>query len=162
PSSPSHVAVYDADPEHLWNRLYAALYVRTTDDGHSYGLDELHPLLWENSSYLLTGPRYQQVLGLLDEFLDKRGERLIAHPLKRALFQPALWAIFDWMADPYVERVSKTAYLAAERRALRNRLAPIIHRLALSAEQIEKLPDNYGVAVASKAYPLKQDPADID
>src|SRR5262245_40829657 len=32
PSKPFKVAVYDADPEHLWNRLYAALYVRTADD----------------------------------------------------------------------------------------------------------------------------------
>src|SRR5262249_16486293 len=60
-SIPFKVAVYDADPEHLWNRLYAALYVRTTDDGQSHGQDELDPLLWENSTYLLTEPRYQQV-----------------------------------------------------------------------------------------------------
>jgi len=33
PSNPFKVAIYDADPEHLWNRLYAALYVRTTEDG---------------------------------------------------------------------------------------------------------------------------------
>ena len=81
PSNPFKVAVYDADPEHLWNRLYAALYVRTMDDGQSHGQDELDPLLWENSTYLLTEPRYQQVLGLLNEFLDRRGETLIAHPL---------------------------------------------------------------------------------
>jgi hypothetical protein len=65
----------------LWNRLYAALYVRTADDGQTYGLDDLDPLLWENSPYLLTEPRYQQVLDLLNEFLNKRGEKLIALPL---------------------------------------------------------------------------------
>src|SRR5262249_28488537 len=92
PSKPLKIDVYDADPEHLWNRLYAALYVRTTDDGQSYGQDELDPLLWETSTYLLTEPRYQQVLGLLNEFLDRRGEKLIAHPLKRALLQHDLWA----------------------------------------------------------------------
>jgi hypothetical protein len=159
PSNPFKVAVYDADPEHLWNRLYAALYVRTTDDGQAHGQDELDPLLWENSTYLLTEPRYQQVLGLLNEFLDRRGEKLIAHPLKRALLQHDLWAIFDWLTDPYVEQVSSTAHLGAERRALRSRLAPVIRRLALSIEQIEKLPDNYSVALASEAYPPKQDPA---
>jgi hypothetical protein len=149
--------VYDADPEHLWNRLYAALYVRTTADGQSYGQDELDPLLWENSTYLLTEPRYQQVFGLLNEFLDKHGERLIAHPLKRALLQHDLWAVFDWLADPSVEYVS--AHLGAERRALRDRLALVIRCLALSVKQIEKLPDNYSVAVASEAYPPRQDPA---
>jgi len=159
PAKPFKVAIYDADPEHLWNRLYAALYVRTTDDGHSHGQDELDPLLWENSTYLLTEPRYQQVLGLLNEFLDRRGEKLIAHPLKRALLQHDLWAVFDWLADPNVEHVSTTAHLGPERRALRNRLAPVIRRLALSVKQIETLPDNYSVAVASEAYPPKQDPA---
>jgi hypothetical protein len=159
PSNPFTVAVYDADPEHLWNRLYAALYVRTADDGQSYGQGELDPLLWENSTYLLTEPRYQLVLGLLNEFLDKRGEKLIAHPLKRALFQHDLWAVFDWLADPYVEHLSNMAHLGAQRRALRNRLAPIIRRLALSVEQFDKLPDNYRVALASEAYPPKQDPA---
>ena len=159
PSNPFKVAIYDADPEHLWNRLYAALYVRTTEDGQSHGQEELDPLLWDNSTYLLREPRYQQVLGLLNEFLDRRGEKLIAHPLKKALLQHDLWAVFDWLADPYVEHVSTTAHLGAERRALRNRLAPVIRRLALSVEQIEKLPDNYSVAVASEAYPPKQDAA---
>jgi hypothetical protein len=105
------------------------------------------------------GTTLQQVLGLLNEFLDRRGERLIAHPLKRALFQHDLWAVFDWLSDPYVEHVSTTAHLGAQRRALRNRLAPVIRCLALSVEQIEKLPDNYRVAAASQAYPPKQDPA---
>lgn len=158
-AKPFTVAVYDADPEHLWNRLYAALYMRITDDGQMYGQDELDPLLWENSTYLLTGPRYQQILGLLNEFLDQRGEKLITHPLKRALFQHDLWAVFDWLADPYVEHDSATAHLGEERRALRNRLAPVIRRLALSVEQIETLPDNYRVAVASGAYPPNFDGA---
>jgi hypothetical protein len=162
PSNPSKVAIYDPDPQHLWNRLYAALCVRTTDDGQSYGQDELDPLLWENSTYLLTESRYQQVLGLLNEFLDKRGEKLIAHPLKRALFQHDLWAIFDWLADPEAEHVGKRAHLSAERRALRNRLAPLICRLVLSVEQIETLPDNYSLALACKAYPFKQDPSHTD
>jgi hypothetical protein len=162
PSSTFKVDVYDADPEHLWNRLYAAIYVRTTDDGQVYGRDELDPLLWETSTYLLREPRYHQVLDLQNEFLDKRGDKLITHPLKRALLQHDLWAVFDWLADPYVEQVSKTAHLGAERRALRNRLATMIRRLALSVEQIEKLPDNYAVAVASGSYPAKQDPAHTD
>src|SRR5262245_3050281 len=98
PSNPFQVAVYDTDPEHLWNRLYAALYVRTTDDGQSHGQDELDPLLWENSTYLLTEPRYQQVLGLLNEFLVKGGDKLIEDPLRRALFQHDLWAVFGWLA----------------------------------------------------------------
>src|SRR5256885_10389706 len=140
------VTVYDADPEHLWNRLYAALYARTTDDGRSYGQDDLDPFLWPSSTYLLMEPHHGQVLAILNEFLVKRGENLIAQPLKRALFQHDLWAVFDWLADPDAEYVEKRARLLAERRALRDRLAPIIRRLALPAEQIETLPANYRLA----------------
>jgi len=155
----SKVAVYDADPEHLWNRLYAALYARTTDDGRSYGQDDLDPFLWPSSTYLLTEPRQGQVLAILNEFLDKRGENLIGQPLKRALFQHDLWAVFDWLADPDAEYEEKRARLLAERRALRDRLALIIRRVALPVEQIETLPDNYGLALDSKVYPPKRDPA---
>ena len=158
-SGPSKVAVYDADPGHLWNRLYAALYVRTTDDGQSYGQDDLDPFLWPSSTYLLTEPRHGQILALLNEFLDKRGDNLITQPLKRAFFQNDLWAIFDWLADPDAEHVEKKARFIAERQTLRNRLAPIIRRLALSDKQIETLPDNYRVALASGAYPARQDAA---
>jgi hypothetical protein len=157
PSDPFKVAVYDADPGHLWNRLYAALYVRTTDDGQSHGQDELDPLVWENSTYLLTEPRYQQILGLLNEFLERRGDKFIADPLKIAVFQHDLWAVFDWLADPAVE--PKVVDAGAKRRALRNGLAPVIRSLALSVEQIDRLPDNYRVALASEAYPPRQDPA---
>src|ERR1700731_1347356 len=41
------VAVYDPDPQHLWNRLYRVLYLRIApEDGKIYGLDELDPLIW--------------------------------------------------------------------------------------------------------------------
>lgn len=162
PSNPTEVAVYDADSQHLWNRLYAALYVRAAEDGQSYGQDELDPLLWENSTYLLAEPRYQLVFGLLNEFLEKHGETLVTQPLRRAVFQHDLWAIFDWLADPNVEYVLHTAKLGEQRRALRSRLAPIIHRVALSAEEIDGLPDNYRVALASETYPPNHDPAHTD
>src|SRR5262245_23937292 len=35
---PSH-PLYHADPDHLWNRLHAALFVRVGSDGQTYGLD---------------------------------------------------------------------------------------------------------------------------
>jgi hypothetical protein len=155
----SQVTIYDADSRHLWNRLYAALFVRTTDDGQSYCLDDLDPLLWPSSTYLLTEPRHGLILSLLDEFSDKHGENLISQPLKRALFQHDLWTIFDWLADPDAEHVAARARFMAQRRALGNRLAPIIHRLALSADQIKSLPDTYRVALASEAYPARHDPA---
>jgi hypothetical protein len=158
--------VYDPNSQHLWNRLYAVLYVRSTPDGKAYGEDGLDPLLWPSSKYLLNKPRYEQGIRLLDEFLNKRGETLIQEPLKRAVFQRDLWAIFDWLADPHLGYSGypseKTDQGAAERRALEKRLAQAIQRLALSSEQIQALPDNYATAIGAKSFPTKHDPAHPD
>src|SRR5262249_61281274 len=45
-------AIYHADPEHLWNRLHEALFVRIGPDGRTYGQDRLEPLLWPESKYI--------------------------------------------------------------------------------------------------------------
>src|SRR5262249_40313140 len=131
------VKIYADDPEHLWNRLHVALFVRTTAQGKSYGHDEGDPLLWPESTFLLTGEHHKHVLALLDEFLARDGDRLVKDPLRRAVFQHDLWAIFDWLAD----RGDRHGRFSSERRALYVRLAKVIRRLALSKEEIDKLPD---------------------
>ncbi|MGH9329629.1 MAG: hypothetical protein ACRD09_04235 [Vicinamibacterales bacterium] len=92
---------------------------------------------------------------MLDEFLETRGERLIADPVRRAVFQHDLWAVFDWLAggaegDPDA------------RKAIMPRVARLIRRVALSREQIDKLPNNYAVALASQAFADRFDPAHSD
>jgi hypothetical protein len=150
------VAIYDRDPHHLWNRLYATLYVRTGKDGKEYGNDELDPFLWPDSKYLLTEPRFRQVIAVLDEFKGKNGAKPIGDPLKKAMFQRDLWAIFDWLADAEAEHQTEKSH----RRELRKRLARIIGQVALSAEGIRGLPDNYAVALGGKIFPPKHDPSD--
>src|SRR5712691_7454101 len=135
------IAFYDADPQHLWNRLYASLFVRSGPDGLEYGQDEIDPLLWPSSKYLLIQPRHQQALALLDEFISNHGEKLIADPLKRALFQHDLWSIFNWLADPNPEYRKGTSELMSQRRELRDRLARTIDGLAVTDKQILYLPD---------------------
>jgi len=49
----SERSLYHADPEHLWNRLHEALFVRVGPDGRTYGQDRLEPLLWRGSKHLL-------------------------------------------------------------------------------------------------------------
>ena len=83
---------------------------------------------------------------MLDEFLTTHAENLISDPLKRAMFQRDMWAVFDWLAslaEPY----------PAQRRALETRLAQVIKRIALPKEEILALPDNYALAIASGAFP---------
>jgi hypothetical protein len=138
--------VYDPDPDHIWNRIFLQFYQRTARNGEEYGLGELDPLLWWDTTYLLDGDSHQQAIQVLGEFLSTHAENLIADPLKRAMFQRDLWAVFDWLAfqsEPY----------PAEREALKTRLLPIIQRIALTKEQIASLPDSYALAIKSGTFP---------
>jgi hypothetical protein len=80
-------SLYDADPNHLWNRLYGALFIRIGPDGHLYGQDRLEPLLWSHSKHLLDGNDHERAVAVLEEFLKSEGEKLIQSPLKRAVLQ---------------------------------------------------------------------------
>ena len=83
---------------------------------------------------------------MLDEFLSAQGEALVGEPLKRAMLQRDLWAMFDWLAF-------RTVDYPREREALQQRLAQIILRLALTEPEIRSLPGNYQAAIASRAFP---------
>jgi hypothetical protein len=140
--TPDSEAVYDPDPNHLWNRLNTTLFERTAPDGKRYGLDQLDILYWGRTTNLLAGTSYQQALAMLDEFINSHGEQLVQDPLKKALLQRDLWALFDWTAIP-----GPYARLPEGRRELQTRLAKVIHRLELTSNEIGALPDNYALAV---------------
>ena len=145
PNQPPRVTgLYDPDPQHLWNRLHRHLQVRTAADGREFGLDEVDPLLWFETRHLLSGPSHTQAIRLLDELLSTAGDRLISDPLKRAVLQHDLWAVFDWVAAPRFDGRDERA-----RAALMTRLARVIRRLALTRAQIERLPDTYADAARS-------------
>jgi len=151
PSGSMPHAIYDSNPDHLWNRLHRAFYVRTTRNGEEYGHDELDPLLWNETKHLLVGPSRQQAIKLLDEFLSVNGATLITDPLKRAMLQRDLLAIFDWSAQ------TSFSY-PEERQALQSKLAPVIRSMALRREQIQALTDNYADAVGAKVFAAQYDP----
>ena len=98
-------------------------------------VDRLEPLLWPESKHLLDGPPHKTALAVLEEFLTQSGEKLIEDPLKRAVLQRDLWAVFDWAANP-AWAANPEGDHPTERHALQHRLAKIIQRLALSAEAI--------------------------
>jgi hypothetical protein len=150
------VTIYAPDPAHLWNRLHDALFVRPASD-KKYGQDELDPLLWPRSKHLLEGERHKRVVALLDEFLAKEGHKLIQDPLKRAVLQHDLWAVFDWLANPTAPFQYRDDEVPPEARALQVRLAKAIRRLALLAEEVQRLPDNYSAAVRAKAFATSHD-----
>jgi len=107
------------------------------------------------TGFLRTGPSYDKAVAVLDAFLSSSGERLIRDPLKRAVLQQDMWAVFDWTANRKVRNESASA--AADRSALHGRLAEAIRRLALTSQEIASLPDNLGAAAASKKYTTAYD-----
>jgi hypothetical protein len=144
--------VYSPDPDHIWNRLFRLFYVRHARNGDQYGGDELDPYLWPQTKYLLSGSSHDEALKLLDEFLQQHLERLILDPLRRALFQRDLLAVYAWLSAPSDEQESG-------RSELQKRIAEVISRLALAADEIGKLPENYNDAIRAHV-PIRYDSAD--
>ncbi len=153
--------IYDADPQHLWNRLHAALFLRVGPDGHVYGQDRLEPLLWPQSMHLLEEQSHDRVVAVLKEFLDKSGERLVEDATKKAVLQRDLWLVFNWLEGPHLG-FAKNSFTAKETQAAQQRIRPLlaraINRLALTAKEIQNLPENYRAAVASQDFAHEFDP----
>jgi hypothetical protein len=127
---------YASDPNHIWNRVHRRLLERRDAKGKTWGCDEVDPLLWQQSKHILAGPAYAETVRLLDEFINAHAEQLIHDPLRRAIFQRDMWAIFDWLARPADDH-------PRERVELERRLAAIIKAVALTPAEIERLPGNY-------------------
>jgi hypothetical protein len=142
----SESTIYDANPKHLWNRLNETLFMRTGPDGVKYGFEELDPLIWANSQYLLEGDRHQQALAVLDEFVNGHGEKLVTDPVKRACLQHDLWVLFDRTAA-----LPDKFDIRAVRPELLRLVAEAIRRLALTPKEIESLPDNYELSATNAA-----------
>lgn len=156
--------LYDSSPEHLWNRIDRHFRIRVGSDGTTHGADAVDPLLWRETRYLLDGPSHAAALKLLDEFLTTHGERLVTDPVRRALMQRDLWAVFDWSVSHFESH-------AAARHELARRLAQVIRRLALPRDQLPqlvyvlgkagpKMLDTYSAAVKAARFPKSYDPAD--
>jgi len=127
---------YSADQNHIWNRVHRRLLERQDAQGKTWGCDEVDPLVWNESKHVLAGTAYTETVRLLGEFASTHAERLIHDPLRRAIFQRDLWAVFDWLA-------SHDGDHPRQRAELERRLVVIIKAVALSAPEIESLPDNY-------------------
>ena len=116
----------------------------------------LDPPLGNHPRFLLEDEPFAKANAVLDEFLSRQGASQIRDPLKRAMLQHDLWAVFDvlaqapprefhlqWIALPRQQR---------HRNLLEMKLARAIRSLALSRAEIESLPDTYGAAINSGAF----------
>lgn len=137
------MVLYHTQPTHLWNRLHAALFVRTWTEGISYGHDRLDPLLWKDSDYLLDGKRAELVHMVLGELIENQGELLITDPRSRAVLQRDLWLVAYWLQIHGKDGGQK----------LLDKLVTAMSRVALTKEQINTLPNNYQQTVQARCYP---------
>jgi hypothetical protein len=149
------VTIYDRDPGHIWNRLHATFFVREDLPETALLPDALDPPFWYHTTYLLAQPSHKNALRVLDEFLQTHADNLIHDPVKRAILQRDLWAVFDWSAG-------RAPGSDEERRELQGRLGEALQRLALTPGQIGSLPDNYAQAVASGEFSKEYDPEHRD
>jgi len=172
--NPVPEAWFDADPDHPWNRLRECLFVRTADDGTVYRREELEPPLQSLSKHLLEGPSHDRAIALLDEFRQRQADQLIRDPVKRAVLQRDLWAVFGMTAGTAATHVWEHGgqILSAgiedtgdehfgrkrARRELQRRLVAVMRAIALSPEEIAAIPDNLREAAHSGAYPSAGDP----
>jgi hypothetical protein len=155
--SAAPLPLYDDDPQHLWNRMYAAFYIRPRilpltgeqpEIVRYEGGDVIEFLAWGRTTYWSSAAVRQRVKPLLDEFLDEGGARLIHDPLKRAVFQHDLWAVYDHLIDQNINRIGNLE-TRQRRDALCRKLASCIQQLTLSTDELKKLPNTYELAIAS-------------
>jgi hypothetical protein len=159
--SENGVTIYDPNPTELWNRLHSVIFVRADIPSTTQVPDALDPPLWFHTAYLLAKPSHEDVLTILDEFLQTHGERLIHDPVKRAILQRDLWWVFDWSVEREPDRPGEPAY-DKEKQELQSRLVEVMRRLALTPDEIHALPANYAQAVASGQFAKEYDQAHPD
>jgi hypothetical protein len=150
---------FDPDPDHLWNQIHSFFFIRVADDGTQYTAEELDPPLALNTLYPLNSPTHERIVALLDEFIETNAAAKITDPLKRAIFQRDMWAVFDWTTEKLYFDNARGRSHSESRGTLQTRLATIIKQVALTSGEIEKLPDNYKLASSSGLFPTAFDPA---
>lgn len=145
---PEPWVAYDADGSHPWNRLHRALFQRFDHTGREFGRVALDPYLWPRSLHLRTGPSQDEAVHALDALLSAPRDGPWQDPLRRALLQRDLWAVFDQLT---------TGGSAPLMPAIEERLAVAIRALALPRPTILGLPDSLALAVSTRAFPVAYD-----
>jgi len=152
--------IYSRDPNHLWNRMFAAFYVRSSHlpngpDGSRIkrieGGDVIDFLGWAQTTYWSEPVVTKRLNKLLDEYIEDDGSRLIKDPLRRALFLRDMWSAYDYLIGQTIRRKG-SAEVRATRDVLCRKLAKVIQSLTLPNTAINALPDTYAKALASGRF----------
>jgi len=154
------LAIYDADPQSLANRLFAAFYIRSSDIPTKRGGNPVHRieggdvidfLAWPGSDYWSTPETAERLSSLLDEYLADPSRARPSDPLRRAILQRDLWAPFDFLVSRNIAREGDKTTRERRDRVCR-KLAAVIRTLTLSESEIQALPNTYELAVKSERF----------
>jgi hypothetical protein len=158
--SDAPLAIYDADPQSLLNRLFAAFYIRTSEiptkrGGQPVrrieGGDLIDFLAWPGSDYWSSRETCARLSALLDECLAKPEQIRPADPVRRAMLQRDLWAPFDYLISRNIVRAGDTQ-TRQQRDDFCRKLAALIRTLTLTPAEIQSLPDTYTLAINSGRF----------
>jgi hypothetical protein len=161
--------LYDVDPAHLANRLFAAFFIResnipTKRGGQPVkrieGGDVVDFYAWPSSTYWSEPATMNRISALLEECLAEPTRLRPADPLRRAVLLRDLWAPFDFFIGRHIARDGDQK-TRQQRDDLCRKLAGVIRGLTLTAAEIESLPDSYTLAVNSGRFATEHnfDPA---
>ncbi|HEV3143747.1 MAG TPA: hypothetical protein VGZ47_07685 [Gemmataceae bacterium] len=167
--------LFDPDPDHVVNRMHRHLYWQNANAGINEQ-DRLEPVPILDSPFLLDGHSPRQAIELLDAFLALKPEQRPKDPLKRAILQHDLWAVFaetTGQAQPRIIEQADGRMLNSqvfidlgdhdlkrkkERRELQKRLVQAMREVALTEKEINALPDNLTEIVKSGTFAKDHDP----
>ncbi|HJP92098.1 MAG TPA: hypothetical protein VJ875_09100 [Pyrinomonadaceae bacterium] len=115
-------------------------------------IEPLYPAFFteEGPLQVLTEPRFSDLTAALGEAIEDSKPR---SPVERALMQSDLWAAYDIVYSIGPGRNDKDSGLAERKSKLLELFSRLIHKLALSTDQINSLNSNYSSAVSVKRLP---------
>lgn len=157
--------LFDPNPQHLWNRLYAAIAIRPsllpsqrngTPVARIEGGDRIEFLGWGGTTYWDEAANLGRLDVLLDQFLADGAERFTSAPLKRVLLQRDLWTLFDFMMVRHIGRQGDVE-TRRHRHDVCRKLAKAIQAVSLPATALAQLPDNYRLAIQSGRFAATHD-----
>lgn len=136
------------------NLIFSGLQISTqaferTEVGDR-AIDPLYPGSLDGSParLVLSDPNYSEFTRALQDALHESGPRSL---VARALMQSDLWSAHDIFSAPFLPTDEKA--LADRRRVVVDLLAKLIRKIALTAEEIKALPDNYSAAMRQYSLP---------
>ncbi len=154
--------------------IYEAFFKRKSLAGQIYDLEELEPPFQTSSKFPTRGDSYQRAVTALDRFLSTSVGGVGEDPVRRAVLQRDLWAVFCTLAGSVeprrsvfndqvfvtgLEDVGDTDQsYRTERRVLQKKLIKVMRQIALTAAEVQSLPDNVSDAIRSSAFPRQFNP----